>query len=194
MIGFLTGKIISLDPETRSMILLAQNVGYKVSVTTELVSRLKSNQETSLFIHTAVREDAISLYGFLKQEELVFFEQLMTVSGVGPKIALEILSAPMHITQTAIANEDVALLTKIKGIGRKTAERIIVDLKNKIIPVGISHHGVPVEARHGAPMQEAILALEGLGYDRMQIRKTLSQLPKEIIGTEAIIKYFLKQQ
>ena len=191
MIGYLKGKIVSIDPLSRSLIILAQNVGYKVSVTTELLAQFKMDQDISCFIHTAVREDNIALYGFIRKEELVFFEQLMTVSGVGPKIGLEILSAPIHMTQTAIINEDVDLLTKVKGVGRKTAERIIVDLKNKIIPKELEEGATASKA---GIHQEVILALEGLGYDRMEIMKVLSHTPKEITSTEERIKYFLKQQ
>ena len=128
MIGYLKGKIISLDPLSRSLIILAQNVGYKVSVTTEGVAQAKLNQEVDQFIHTAVREDNIALYGFAKKEELAFFEQLMSVSGIGPKSALGILNmAEVSSIKRSISQGDTAALTKVFGIGKKSAERIVVE-------------------------------------------------------------------
>ena len=187
MIGYINGLII--DKTEHSLLVLAGAIGYKVSVPTELAAEVRIDDKVQLYIHTAVREDDISLYGFLKKEELSFFNQLISVSGIGPKMALEILSVPVHMTQNAILNNDTAMLTKIKGLGKKTAERVILELKNKITPVtleGISSEG-PKSVN-----EDAILALESLGYERFHIIKAMSGLPKEVKETEEIVKYFLK--
>jgi len=186
MIGYLNGLII--DKKNKSLLVLAGNIGYKVFVPEELATSAKTDQKIQLYIHTAVREDDISLYGFIKKEELEFFEQLIGVSGIGPKMALDILATPMNITQSAILNGDTGLLTKIKGLGKKTAERLILELKNKITPITAKDGGPSVSLTN----EDAVLALESLGYERFQVIKAIADLPKEIKETEEIVKYFLK--
>jgi len=187
MIGYLNGLII--DKNEKSILVLAQSVGYKVFATTECIAGAKTDQKIQLYIHTSVREDDISLYGFPKKEELAFFEQLIGVSGIGPKMALDILSTPMHITQQAILNGDSGLLTKIKGLGKKTAERLILELKNKVIPIK-TEGGKAVSAGYN---EEAVDALVSLGYEKFQVIKALSALPADVTGTEEVIRHFLKQ-
>jgi len=186
MIGYLKGQII--DKNEKNIIILVNGVGYLVYANSDLVANTQLKQEIELFIHTVVREDDIALYGFLKRDELVFFNQLTSVSGIGPKMGLEILSVPVNMTQNAILNGDTGILTKIKGLGKKTAERLILELKNKITPASITNVG-----DSPTPMNEdAILALESLGYERFQVVKAMANLPKEITDTEEIVKYFLK--
>ena len=187
MIGYINGLIVDKDEKT--LLVLAQSVGYKIFATTELISSAKVDQKIQLFIHTSVREDDISLYGFLKKEELKFFEQLISVSGIGPKMTMDILSTPLHLTQQAIVNGDVGLLTNIKGLGKKTAERLILELKNKITPIGLDGG----KMRTSAYNEDAIEALVGLGYEKFQVIKILADAPVEIKETEDVIKYFLKK-
>ncbi len=186
MIGYINGLII--DKDEKSLLVLAGNIGYKTFVPTELLANVKIDTKIQLFIHTAVREDDISLYGFLKKEDLQFYEQLISVSGIGPKVAMDILATPIYMTQSAIINGDTALLTKIKGLGKKTAERLILELKNKITPV-ITEDGKPAIT---SVNEDAILALESLGYEKFQIIKAMTKLPKDVTETEEIVKYFLK--
>ena len=186
MIGYLSGLII--DKEERSLLVLAGSVGYTITATEELVTQSKVDEKIQLFIHTAVREDDISLYGFCRKEELSFFRQLISVSGIGPKMAMDILATPMHLTQAAIVNGDAAFLTKIKGLGKKTAERLILELKNKVTPASLPGR----EGRGFTLNEDAVLALESLGYERFQIVQAMSDLPAEIKETEEIVKYFLK--
>lgn len=186
MIGYLKGQII--DKNDKNIVILVNGVGYLVFVNNELLANIQLKEDIELFIHTAVREDAITLYGFSKREEVIFFNQLIGVSGIGPKMALEVLSVPIGMTQNAIINADIAILTKIKGLGKKTAERLILELKNKITPENITNIGnMPSSVN-----EDAILALESLGYERFQVIKAMSTLPKEITDTEEIVKYFLK--
>ncbi len=188
MIGYLSGLIIDKDEKTLTV--LTGGIGYRVSGTTDLVTEAKIDHKVQLFIHTAVREDDISLYGFQKKEELKFYKQLLNVSGIGPKMAMEILATPIAMTQNAIVSEDIALLTKIKGLGKKTAERLCLELKNKIDPVmaGSGSDGITKAGVH----EDAVLALESLGYERFQIIKFVAKLPAEISETEDIVKSFLK--
>ncbi|MBU0576987.1 Holliday junction branch migration protein RuvA [Patescibacteria group bacterium] len=186
MIGYINGLII--DKDEKWLLVLAQNIGYKVFTTTDLAANAKVDSKIQLYIHTAVREDDISLYGFSSKEELQFYEQLLGVSGVGPKVALDILTTPIHLTQSAIINSDTGLLTKIKGLGKKTAERIILELKNKIIP-STTKDGKPAISHVN---EDAVLALESLGYEKFQIIKAMVDLPSDITETEDIVKYFLK--
>ena len=186
MIGYINGLII--DKDEKSLLVLAGHIGYKAFVPTELLANVKIDSKIQLFIHTAVREDDISLYGFAKKEELQFFQQLISVSGIGPKVALDILATPLNITQSAIINGDASMLTKIKGLGKKTAERLILELKNKITPATTADGKPAISSVN----EDAISALESLGYEKFQIIKAMSKLPKDITETEEIVKYFLK--
>lgn len=188
MIGYLNGLIIDVDPAARTLLVLTQDVGYKVTVNTALLSHAQNGQKISLFIHTAVREDDIALYGFANKDEKMFFNQLIGVSGIGPKMAMEILSAPLRVTQNAIMAQDPDMLTKIKGIGKKTAERIVLELKGKVTPVA-TESGAPFDGYN----EDAVQALQGLGYEKMHIVKVIAGMPADVRETAAIVKYFLKQ-
>jgi len=187
MIAYLNGLVIGKNEKT--LIVMVQNIGYKVHTPTEVIAKAEEDQKIQLFIHTAVREDDISLYGFSKKAELDFFEQLISVSGIGPKTALEILSAPLHMTQNAIAGSDTATLTKIKGLGKKTAERLVLELRNKVVPVSLKG---PIKGA-AAYNEEAVEALVGLGYERIHVIKALNDLPAKVTKTEDIVRHFLKQ-
>lgn len=186
MIGYLSGLIA--DKDEKHLIVLTNGVGYKVFTPTDVLSSAKIDEKTHLHIHTAVREDEIALYGFKKKEELQFFNQLLSVSGIGPKMALEILSAPIHLTQNAILNSDTAMLTKIKGLGKKTAERMVVELKNKVVPARLDATK-PANAFN----EEVVLALTSLGYERYDVLRFVSNLPADLTDSEEIIRRFLKE-
>src|SRR3989338_6628286 len=132
MIGSIKGKII-LKTE-KFLIVETGGVGYKISVSVDTLSKIKkSNDEILLWIHTHVREDILDLYGFLDRQELEFFEMLINVSGIGPKGALAILGiASIETLKKAIGTSDTSYLTKISGIGKKTAEKIIIELRDKV--------------------------------------------------------------
>lgn len=188
MIGYLKGSIVEKDE--KSLIVLAGQVGYKVQGSSALVAQQKIGNSVDLHIHTSVKENDISLYGFAKKEELVFFEQLIGVSGIGPKIALEVLSAPLSLVQKAIMESDAATLSKIKGLGKKTAEKLCLELRNKVTPSRLTPETQP--HRSAADSEEAVMALEGLGYERFHILKVMASLPANVKGTEEIVKYVLK--
>jgi Holliday junction DNA helicase RuvA len=170
-------------------VLDVNNVGYLVSAPRGFLEKKTLGEEIDLHIHTHVREDAISLYGFSTQEEWQLFELLLTVSGVGPRSALEILNAPLTRVRHAIAKKDSAFLTQIPGIGKKTAERIIIDLEGKI------KEELLVEETGNASLdrrEDLIAALISLGYSRQQVTSGLKKIPQEIENEEAVIKYFLQ--
>jgi len=144
MFAHLRGKLIARHPN--QVILEAMGVGYDVTISVPTFSELPpAGVEVALHIHTHVREDQIALYGFLRPEEKHLFEKLISVSGIGPKLAITILSGmPADEMTSAIRGNDVARLTKIPGIGRKTAERMVLELRDKLPPVGTDQiHVIP---------------------------------------------------
>jgi holliday junction DNA helicase RuvA len=189
MIAHLSGKCIS--KREKSLIIDVQGVGYRVSVPARISEKADLHLPLKLHIHTVVREDDLSLYGFEKEEELHLFETLISVNGVGPKLALEMLSSPLEEIQAAILSENVYALKQIPGIGKKTAERIILELKEKIAPLAknlaIEKAGLPKEMP-----EEAVHALLGLGYKRGDINRVFRSLKDPVSDPEELIKYFLK--
>jgi len=187
MIASLKGNITS--KQEKYIVVHVGGVGYLVNVSRTLLEKISEGQEIALAIHTQVREDDISLYGFLTQEEWHFFRLLLTVSGIGPKSALEILNAPLSKIKQAIAKKDTDALTLINGIGKKTAQRIIVDLQGKVKEQLMEEETSPSEKITG---EDIVQALISLGYHRHQVLTGLKKIPTEISGEEAIIKYFLQ--
>lgn len=173
MIGKLTGRFDGTTAEG-SIVVDVHGVGYVVRAPLFAIEALKAQgvEAVSLYIHTAVREDAIDLYGFTSQEELAFFKQLMSVSGIGPKTALGILNtADVLSLKRAIAQGDSVTLVKVFGVGKKSAERIVVELKDKmvIIASGTDHSD-------DAEVMEALMAM---GYSATEARAALKTLPRE---------------
>jgi Holliday junction DNA helicase RuvA len=183
MIGSIRGKIIL---KTDKFLLVETNgVGYKISVSPDVLSKAKKvGDEIFLFIHTHVREDALDLYGFLNQEDLNFFEMLLSVSGIGPRSALAILGIASNQTlRRAIGTGDTSYLTKISGIGRKTAEKIIIELRDKI-----------GEEQGGSSLRDeldALEALKSLGYSQNEAREALKKVSQEM-NANAKIREALK--
>lgn len=165
MIGSIKGKIIFRNE--KFLIVETGGVGYKISVSPDTLSKLKKIDElVSFWIHTHVREDAFDLYGFLDHKELEFFEMLINVSGIGPKGALTILGiASIEILKRAIATGDISYLTKISGIGKKTAEKIIIELRDKI---GEEKSDISLKGE-----LDALEALKSLGYSQNEAREAL---------------------
>jgi holliday junction DNA helicase RuvA len=184
MIGSIKGRV---QYKGSSYIILETNgVGYKVFVTPPLLFSLKTGEEQGLVILTYVREDQITLYGFETLKELEFFELLLTVSGVGPKSALGIMSlAELSMIKSAIVSEDPSVFTKVSGIGRKTAERVIVELKEKLKN---EVDTAPVAKEHS----DALDALMALGYSQQEAREALKNVPKEVDKLQEKIKVALK--
>ena len=171
MIAHLRGKLISKHPN--QAIVEAAGVGYDVTITVPAFSDLPAlDAEVALHIHTHVREDAIALFGFLRVEEKQLFEKLITVSGIGPKLAITILSGmPTADMVGAIRASDHARLTRIPGIGKKTAERMCVELRDKLEGFGAA----PVAAPVSAVEEDVVSALTNLGYQRALAEKAVEK-------------------
>lgn len=186
MIAYLKGKIIAKGE--RYLVIEHGGLGYKLYVTLTLWADLDIGREVEFFVHHYIREDASDLYGFKTQEELDFFEKLISISGVGPKSALAVLTvADVSEIKTAIANNDPTILTKVSGIGRKTAERVVLELKEKIEFLAGSGEKESVEAS-----TEVIDALVGLGYKANEARELVKKMPADLDGTSEKIKWALK--
>lgn len=187
MIGHLTGNV--LDVMDGGVLLNVQGVGYKVSTTDQTTSYLEKNQTVSLYTHLAVREQALDLYGFLTKQEIDFFELLITISGIGPKGALGILSVADPITlYTAIKKEDATVLTKVSGIGKKNADKIILELQKKVAKFDVEF-GDNQAAEYD---MEVFDALEALGFDSRSIQKALQEDSLRGLDTSAKIKAAIK--
>jgi Holliday junction DNA helicase RuvA len=172
MIAHLRGKLIHKEPG--QAIVEAAGVGYDVVISVPTFTALPSTgAETSLHIHTQVSEDQIALFGFLDREEKRLFERLITVSGVGPKLAIKMLSglSPERTVQ-AIRAQDHAQLTRIPGVGKKLAERLVVELKDKLddFAVAPTPHAVA-----GPAVDDVLSALTNLGYQRHAAEKVIEQ-------------------
>jgi holliday junction DNA helicase RuvA len=176
MIAHLRGKLIARHPN--QVIVDAMGVGYDVTISVPTFSELPvAGSEVSLHIHTHVREDQIALYGFLRPEEKHLFEKLISVSGIGPKLAITILSGmPTNEMTAAIRGNDVARLTKIPGIGRKTAERMVLELRDKFSTLGTDQ--VHVVSSFNAVQEDVLSALMNLGYQRAAAEKALGTVEK----------------
>jgi len=171
MIAHLRGKLLAKNPN--QAIVETHGVGYDVTISVPTFSELPATgNEVALHIHTHVREDALSLYGFLRLEEKRLFEKLLTVSGIGPKLAITILSGMATDEMiAAIRGGDVARLTRIPGIGKKTAERMVLELRDKL-PPAVPPAGATAPAI--TPVEEDVLsALVNLGYQRAAAEKAL---------------------
>ncbi len=188
MISHLEGGIIHVSE--KFVILQTSGVGYKVFVTSETLQTLKkqTDQVASLWTYLAVRENALDLYGFAKKEELDFFELLITVSGIGPKTALGILNVTsVKNLRQAIGTGETAHLTKISGIGKKIAEKIVLELRDKI--------DFLESEKDSGDMRDESDALEGLkalGYAEREAREALKKLAKDISKPSDRIKQALK--
>jgi Holliday junction DNA helicase RuvA len=176
MIAHLRGKLLVKHPN--QAVVETGGVGYDVTISVPTFSDLPgAGSEASLHIHTHVREDQITLYGFLRLAEKQLFEKLITVSGIGPKLAITILSGmPADEMVSAIRGNDIARLTRIPGIGKKTAERMVLELRDKLPP---QHTGQEAAAPVMTPVEEDVLsALLNLGYQRAAAEKTLAAAAK----------------
>ncbi len=185
MIAKIKGKIEYL--KDNYVVVDVSGVGYKIFLTVYVFGKLAGRDQADLFIHTHVREDAIDLYGFVTLEELEMFELLISITGVGPKSGLGILAVATPKTiKTAILNEDSSILTRVSGVGKKTAERVILELKNKIADL-------PAEEKDGAVSDaDAIEALASMGYSIAEARDALKLVPQNIKDIGHRVKEALK--
>lgn len=191
MIYSVSGKLIHTEPELA--VVECGGVGYGCKTTFNTLQKIAGESEVMLYTCLSVREDAAELYGFAEREELKCFRLLISVSGVGPKAALSILSG-MNTQQFAlcVATADSKALTKVKGIGAKTAQRIILELKDKLAGETISVRGQSAQpaavSAAGSNIAEAVTALEVLGYTEGEALSVLSKLDPALPVEELIKK------
>lgn len=193
MLAFLRGTIRTILPD--SVVVELHDVGYRVFLPPPLRERLHVGDRVELYCHEVVREDRRELYGMGSADELNLFHDLLTVSGVGPKIALGTLGlgTPSEIRQ-AIAREDAPYLSKVVGIGRKTAERVVVELKGKmqdrIADVRAAAGGSAPDGSAG--VHDVVDALVQLGYKIQEVREVIRKLPPSAQTTEEKLKVALQ--
>ncbi|WDE98241.1 Holliday junction branch migration protein RuvA [Lentisphaera profundi] len=198
MIAHLKGQLVEL--ELSSAVIDVGGVGYYVDIPMSTYDRLpKVGSPVALRIHMVVREDAMSLYGFATDDERSFFKMITSVSGIGPKLALAALSAfPIETFCEAIQEGNVKILSKVSGVGKRMAERMVVELRDKVSALGLTSAMVAriadddMSAQDKEAFNDAIMALEALGYRPDMIRKTVKSifdsLTVEQRNSENIIK------
>lgn len=185
MIALLEGKIAGI--KGNSVILMVSGVGYQVNVSTYTIGKVAGREQVLFYIHTHVREDMLALYGFLNEEDLDMFELLISISGIGPRVALSILSiADVRTIRTAIVNKDPSILTRVSGVGKRTAERVIIELQNKVDAVGAEDQESALSG------QDAIEALTSLGYSVSEAREALKLVPSDIKDVSTRVRQALR--
>jgi len=205
MIAALTGRVLNISSDR--VIVDVSGVGYEVYLTTDALSRLpEKGGEVFLYIHTQVREDAITLFGFPEEEEKEMFLTLKTVSGIGPKLALGVLSGiKVGELCSAIIEGDVKRLTTLQGIGKKTAERICVELKDKVAAISsdasqaVSSQVSVSTGAVSSAVSDALSALSNLGYPDPVARQALAAVKKRLgddlfgsLGVEGLLRETLR--
>ena len=192
MIGWLSGTLLD-NEQPGKLVLNVNGVGYDIETSLTTFFQLESlSGEIALFIHTVVREDAFLLYGFLEKQERSLFRALIKVNGVGPKVAMAILSSitPVEFIQ-CIHEKNTTLLTRLPGIGKKTAERLVVEMKDSLSQVSESAH----KSTTGHRLQdqvEAIQALEALGYKPQEASKIIHKIDDGQKTAEQLIRQALQ--
>ncbi len=173
-----------------SVILFVSGVGYKIYTTAEVIKKIRKlkDKEIILKTHLAVRETSLDIYGFLDSEELRFFEMLISISGIGPKSAIAILNvADTETLKRAISSGESSYLIKVSGIGKKNAEKIIIELRDKL---GTTENLKDTEALTGEI--DTLEALQTLGYSQKEAREAMKKIEKNISGSKNLLKEALK--
>lgn len=191
MYDYLRGEIAEIAPTYA--VIDCGGVGYYVNISLNTYTAIQNLREAKLFVYEAIREDAYTLFGFRDKQEREMFELLISVSGVGPNTARMILSSlTVDDLMSVIASGNSGMLKSVKGIGAKTAQRIIVDLKDKV--TGVGGAAAVAEQGSGEVYDEAVAALIMLGFTRAAVQKTVGKLLREqpTLKVEEIIKMALK--
>lgn len=193
MIDFIKGNIAEITPA--NVVLETNAIGYELNISLHTYSAINSQTQVKLYVHESIREDAYVLFGFSDKAERNLFRQLITVSGIGPSTARVMLSsASPHELTTGIVNEDVALLKSFKGIGAKTAERVIVELKDKLKLSDVETTTKAANSANVGVKDEAVAALVILGFVPKQSEKVVLSILKEspTLSVDKVIKTALK--
>jgi len=182
MIGRIQGILAEKHPP--QIVVLCGGVGYEIDVPMSTFYALpRTGEEVALLTHLVVREDAHLLYGFATAAERSAFRQLLKISGVGPKVALSVLSGlSVDDLASAVASQDALRLTKVPGVGKKTAERLVLELRDKL-PMAVTVARADASSAAGSDVLNALL---GLGYNEREAQAAVKQLPAELTLTDAI--------
>jgi len=196
MIGRLSGKILEKNPP--EILLEVGGIGYEILCPMSSFYEMGNESSVSLHTHFHVKEDAQTLYGFISKDEKTLFRELIRVNGVGPKVALAILS---HLNaaslMNAVANEDDALLAKTPGIGKKTAQKLIVELKDRLAKLELSssnNQTITSSVSINPNTQKALSALQALGFKVKEAEKMLSAINDDSLSTEELIRQALQNK
>ncbi len=195
MIGRLTGKILEKNPP--EVLLEVGGIGYEVLCSMPTFYTMENKDKLTLYTHFHVKEDAQTLYGFISKDEKTIFRELIRVNGVGPKVALAILSH-LDITTliSAVANDDDVLLTKTPGIGKKTAQKLIVELKDRLAKLELINinNQTLVLSNSNPNTSKALSALQALGFKVKEAEKMLSAITDSSLSTEQLIRLALQNK
>lgn len=184
MIGSLRGRVLHLDLATGEVLLEVAGVGYRVSMTADGLRRLPEGGEAFVYVHHAIREADQHLYGFVALDERVCFESLLAAHGVGPALALAVMGVHSpDALRLAVATDDVDALCAVPGVGKKTAARLLIELKNKLdvpddLDAAVAAAGSAPSPAKG-PKHDVVEALTGLGYGADEIKAVVADLPDE---------------
>lgn len=195
MITYIKGLLTYKTPTF--IVVETGGVGYHINISLNTYTQVEKLESVKILTQQIIREDSHTLYGFAEEAERMLFLHLISVSGVGPSTAQLVLSSmtPEEI-RSAIISENAALLGKVKGIGPKTAKRIILDLKDKLVKDGGAEVSLTISPQNNTIREEALSALVALGFNRIEVQKALNKLLKEqptIRNVEELIKLALKQ-
>ena len=194
MIGHLSGKIIN-KKQPGKLLIDVNGVGYNVETSLNTFLQLENNfDRINLHIHMIVREDAMILFGFLEEFERSMFRALIKINGIGPKVAMAILSniSPHELIECILQN-NLSRLTKLPGIGKKTAERLLIEMKDKLNNLPIPNINVNIKNAPRASITEAISALEALGYKTQSAENIIKKIDDGNMSCEQLIRLALKQ-
>lgn len=188
MIGFLKGTVFEVFPQ-KIIIITSNGVGYEVFPSLNLLGICQKEKNIECPIFTVVKENELSLYGFESFSEKALFEKVLSISGVGPKMAIKIVSGSVESFLSAVENGDEAVICKIPGIGKKMAQKIIVELQGKI---DLSSNVSVSNKVQNLQKEEAFEALQNLGYDKTTITQVLESASEDL-SAEDFVKYFLNR-
>ena len=198
MIGYIVGKIIEIT-DTQVLVLTSGWVGYELGINEVIFSQIATKEDVELYVHHHITEGNQSLFGFVSVEEKQLFMQLLKISGVGWKVALQILSMGKNTLIEAVQQDDKKTIESIKGIGKKMAEKIVLELKDKDfvkshISSWNSKNSTPEQIKLPATLLENITGtLQNMGYQNRDIQRVLQTLPEEMQSVEDILPYMIKE-
>lgn len=189
MFDYISGKVAAVSEN--KVVIDCGGVGFSLTASAFACASAAQKSEIKMPTYLAVREDALELFGFADSAERDIFLLLIGVSGVGPKLAIAVLGGmPVNALASAIASGNIAALSSVKGVGKKTAERIILELKGKVVPS--SDDALPNITNAGLPDEKSVLALMALGYDRKEAENAVKKVSAPDMTTEDIVRAALR--